>query len=39
MTKLLAVSIALAALMGASAKAADTPMLKTPVPNEPSPPL
>ena len=35
MTKLLAVSIALAALMGASAKAADTSMLKTPVPNEP----
>src|SRR5690348_13653574 len=35
MTKLLAVSIALAALVGASAKAADTSMLKTPVPNEP----
>jgi hypothetical protein len=35
MTKLLAVSIALAALVGASAKAADTSMLKTPVPSEP----
>ena len=35
MTKLLAVSIALAALVGASAKAADTSMLKTPIPNEP----
>ena len=35
MMKLLAVSIALAALVGASAKAADTSMLKTPVPNEP----
>jgi hypothetical protein len=29
------VSIALAALMEASAKAADTSVLKTPVPNEP----
>ena len=35
MKKLLAVSIALAALMGASARAADTSVLKTPVANEP----
>jgi outer membrane immunogenic protein len=35
MKKFLAVSIALAALMGASARAADTSVLKTPVPNEP----
>src|SRR5262249_34936409 len=35
MKKLLAVSIALAALMGASARAADTSVIKTPIPNEP----
>ena len=35
MKKLFAGMIALAALMRASARAADTPMLKTPVPTEP----